>query len=575
MDLMHIPLCELSIAKTNVRHGVKKADYADLIPSIRARGILQPLLVRKNGKGYEIIAGRRRFLAIQSLEKEGLEIEAIPCAVMTKVDDAAAVEASLIENVDRLPMDDMDQFEAFQRLLKGGRTIEAIANTFGVSEIMVKRRLAIANLLPKIRQAYRAEEIDGDTLRALTLASKQQQKDWLTLFEDPEQQAPRGSNLKRWLLGGTQIPTTNAIFDLTSYKGEIISDLFGEESYFANPDTFWTLQNEAIAKLKANYEANGWARVEIVVDNCRFHEWEYQKTPKKKGGAVFISVSERGEVETHEGYLSQAELRKQEAKNKGTPDTETKPDKPELTKPMQNYFGLHRHAAVRLELLNHPQLALRLAVAHMIAGSSLWQVRPDPQRADKPEIKASVMQSKAQRDFEEKRKPILYLLGLDTDRGELVRPNGGDYQAVVILSQLLKLADDEVLHVLTFAMAETLEAGTALVEAVGVRTAADMSGTWQPDETFFALLAGKDVIHAILSEVGGPAVADGNKGETMRVQKGIIHDCLTGSNGSRPQVQNWLPPYARFPAAAYTERGGTGSSESWKQVAALFENVNA
>jgi ParB family transcriptional regulator, chromosome partitioning protein len=233
MDLMHIPLCELSIAKTNVRHGVKKADYEDLIPSIRQRGILQPLLVRKNGKGYEIVAGRRRYLAVQSLEKEGLEIEAIPCAIMAKGDDAAAVEASLIENIQRLPMDDMDQFEAFQRLLKEGRTIEEIANTFGVTEIMVKRRLAIANLSPKIRTAYRAEEIDGETLRTLTLASKQQQKDWLLLFEDPEQHAPKGGNLKRWLLGGSQIPTTNAIFDITTYKGEIVSDLFGEESYFA------------------------------------------------------------------------------------------------------------------------------------------------------------------------------------------------------------------------------------------------------------------------------------------------------------------------------------------------------
>jgi len=91
MELMHIPLSELSIAKINVRHGVKKADYEDLIPSIRQRGILQPLLVRKNGKGYEIVAGRRRYLAVQSLEKEGLEIEAIPCAIMAKGDDTAAV----------------------------------------------------------------------------------------------------------------------------------------------------------------------------------------------------------------------------------------------------------------------------------------------------------------------------------------------------------------------------------------------------------------------------------------------------------------------------------------------------
>ncbi len=173
---------------------MKKADYADLIPNVRQRGILQPLLVRKSGKGYEIVAGRRRYMAALSLEKEGVEIEAIPCAVMAKGDDAAAVEASLIENTARLPMDEMDQLEAFQRLLKEGRTSEEIADTFGVTEIMVKRRLAIATLAPKIRQAYRAEEIDGETLRALTLASKQHQKDWLALSEDPEQQAPRTSS---------------------------------------------------------------------------------------------------------------------------------------------------------------------------------------------------------------------------------------------------------------------------------------------------------------------------------------------------------------------------------------------
>jgi ParB family transcriptional regulator, chromosome partitioning protein len=287
---------------------------------------------------------------------------------------------------------------------------------------------------------------------------------------------------------------------------------------------------------------------------------------------VFIAVSERGEVEAHEGYLSRAEVRKLEVRSKGTPDTEAKPDKPELTKPMQNYFGLHRHAAVRLELLNHPQLALRLAVAHMIAGSSLWRVIPDPQRADKPEIRASIMQSKAQQSFNDKRKAVSELLGLDPDRGELVRANSDDYQTVAILAQLLKFTDDEVLHVLAFAMAETLEAGTAIAEAVGVKTNTDMSNTWAPDETFLALLAGKEVLHGILTELGGPSVADGNKGETGKVQKGIIRDYITGSNG-RPQVQNWLPAYARFPAAAYTDRGGTGSGDSWKKVAALFESV--
>ena len=436
MDLMHIPLCELSIAKTNVRHGVKKADYEDLIPSIRQRGILQPLLVRKNGKGYEIVAGRRRYLAVQSLEKEGLEIEAIPCAIMAKGDDAAAVEASLIENIQRLPMDDMDQFEAFQRLLKEGRTIEEIANTFGVTEIMVKRRLAIANLAPKIRTAYRAEEIDGETLRALTLASKQQQKDWLLLFEDPEQHAPKGNNLKRWLLGGTQISTNNAIFDIANYKGEIVSDLFGEESYFANPDTFWPLQLEAIAKLKASFETHGWPRVEVMEPDQRFNEWDYEKTAKKKGGAVFISVSDRGEVEAHEGYLTRAEVRKAEARATGTSDPQVKSEKPELTKPMQNYVELHRLAAVCLELLDHPHIALRLVLAHMIVGSNLWMVKPEPLKAAKPEIGASVAANPATKAFDERRKELLALCGFEEDRSELVRPNGDDFSLANLFARL-------------------------------------------------------------------------------------------------------------------------------------------
>jgi ParB family transcriptional regulator, chromosome partitioning protein len=568
MDLMHIPLCELSIAKTNVRHGVKKADYEDLILSIRQRGILQPLLVRKNGKGYEIVAGRRRYLAVQSLEKEGLEIEAIPCAIMAKGDDAAAVEASLIENVARLPMDDMDQFEAFQRLLKEGRTIEDIANTFGVTEIMVKRRLAIANLSPKIRTAYRAEEIDGETLRALTLASKQQQKDWLLLFEDPEQHAPKGANLKRWLLGGSQIATTNAIFDIANYKGEIVSDLFGEESYFANPETFWPLQNQAIAALKASFEANGWTRVEVMEQDQRFNEWDYEKIAKKKGGAIFIAVSNRGEVEAHEGYLTRAEVRKAEAKSNGTANPQTKSEKPELTKPIQNYVELHRLAAVRLELLNHPQIALRLVLAQIIVGSNLWMVKPDPMKPAKPEIGASVAANPATLAFEERRKELLSLCGFEADRRELVRPNGDDYSLTSLFVRFLKLPEDEVLRLLAFAMAETLASGTATAEAVSMTTSATLND-WRPDDTFFYLLAGKDVVQAMLTDIASPAVADGNKGETTKVQKGIIKDFLNGTNG-RDHKMDWLPPYFKFPPRAYTERGGIGAVDNWNAAAGLF-----
>jgi ParB family transcriptional regulator, chromosome partitioning protein len=567
MELMHIPLSELAVAKVNVRHGVKNADYKDLIPSIKERGILQPLLVRKNGRGYEIIAGRRRFLAACSLEKEGLEVEAVPCAIMAKGDDAAAVEASLIENVAHLPMNDMDQFEAFQRLLKEGRSVEDIANVFGVTELTVKRRLAIANLHPKIRTLYRAEEIEAETLRALTLATKQQQKDWLALWDDEEQHAPRGNSLKKWLLGGENIPTSVALFDLDQYQGEIITDLFGEEKFFANLEGFWALQDAAIQTKRDDYLVQGWPRVEVLPRGTRFYEWEYQKAPKKKGGAVWIAVSEQGEVETHEGYISRDEARKREKQERG--ETETpKAAKPELTAPMQNYVELHRLAAIRLEMLNHPQIALRLSLAHLIVGSSLWNVKPEPMKPAKPEIGASLAANPVTGYFEDRRKELLTLLGFEEDRGSLVRPNGDDYSLASIFAQLHKLSEEDVLRLLALAMAESLAVGSATAELAGAVTGATLND-WRPDDTFFDLLNGKDVVNAMLSDAGSPAIAEGNKGETAKVQKGIIKDIMRGDNG-REQNADWLPACFRFPPMAHTPRGGIAIVDRWHSVAELL-----
>src|ERR1700676_4586189 len=107
-------------------------------------------------------------------------------------DYAAALESSLIENIARLDPDEMSQYETFVRLTKEGRSVVEIATTFGITERMVNQRLALGNLLPKIRDAYRNEEIDAETIRHLTLASKAQQKEWLTLFGDPATHPARG-----------------------------------------------------------------------------------------------------------------------------------------------------------------------------------------------------------------------------------------------------------------------------------------------------------------------------------------------------------------------------------------------
>ena len=572
MELTHIDLGQLSIAAVNMRHGKRAPDISDILPSIRARGVLVPLLVRQNGgpDQFEIVAGRRRYFAAKTIADEQGEVDPLPCAVMAPGDDAAALEASLIENIARLAPDAMSQYETFVRLTRLGRSVAEIAATFGITERMVSQRLALGNLLPKIRDAYRDEEIDAETIRHLTMASKAQQKEWLALFTDAESHAPRGYQLKQWLFGGQSIATKVALFPVEDYPGPITADLFGEDSYFADTELFWQKQNEAITAQRDRLLAAGWPDVIVLEPGEHFRSWEHEKTPKAKGGKVFMTVSHRGEVESHEGYLTHKEARRTRRTDTADGDVAAaKPSRPEVTSALQNYIDLHRHAAVRVALLDHPGAALRLMVAHAIAGSGLWSVEPEPQEARNKAIAASLAASASEAAFAAKRAEVLALLGFSDEETTVIGGNGHNVSAAGVFARLLGLPDDDVLRVLALVMGEGLEAGSAEVEALGVHLKLEMGAVWQPDDAFSDLIRDRQVINAMLAEVAGKAVADGNVAEKLKTQKQIIRDSLAGTSG-RTRVEGWLPGWMQFPVRAYTERGGLRTADHWARVRPLF-----
>lgn len=565
MKLDHIELGNLKLSPLNVRkHGERSGD--DLKPSIRKRGVLQPLLVRPNCEGFEIVAGQRRYDACKSLEAEGEVVEPLPCAIMEDGDDAAAIEASLMENIARLPMDEIDQYQAFAAMLGQGQAIEDIAASFGVTERLVNQRLAIGNLYEPILNAYRREEIRPDTLRILTMASTRQQKAWWKLFKDEEQYAPTGHALKDWLFGGNHIPVENARFDVAEYTGTIISDLFSEERYFGDSGQFWERQNTAVAALAERFHTEGWADVIVHEAGTHWPKWNYIKTPKEKGGAVHITCTADGEVSIHEGYLPEKEVRrrqKQQDKESGKADA-----KPELTQAMQNYLDLHRHNAVRVELLKHQDIALRLMVAHAIAGSGLWRVEAEPQKTAKAETDQSLSDSDAHASFHEEAADVRDLLGIE-DGGDVV--DHAHYQGrdlADIFARLLTMDDDAVRRVLTFVMAETLQSGTGIIEQLGTMLAVDMRQHWQPDETFFELLRDKPTINAMVKELAGKPAADGNITSTAKVQKAILKACLSGER--KPKVEDWQPRYMDFPMRAYSKRGGIGAMDKYAAIAGHF-----
>ncbi|TAJ77719.1 MAG: chromosome partitioning protein ParB [Sphingobium sp.] len=581
MKLDFIPIDKLVVSKANMRYSKKAPDVSDILPTVRSRGVIQPVIVRPNCApgGYEIVAGSRRFHAAKIVAEERRaagdmtpepQDSMLPCAILDEGDDAAAIEASMIENMARLDPDEVTQWETFTRLVREGRKVEDIAATFGLPDLTVKRVLALGNLLPAIRDLYRKEQIDAATVRHLTMASKSQQKAWLALADDENAYLPTGHQLKSWLLGGQSIPVKHALFDVEASGLATIADLFGEDRYVADADAFWMAQNAEIEARRAAYVEQGWADAIIVPPTTHFSTWEYEKAGKRKGGRVYIDVRATGEVIVHEGYVSGKEARRI-AKAEGSENgTGQKAARPEMTSTMQTYVDLHRHAAVRSALTGHPAIALRLMVAHAIGGSHLWRVTPEPQSTRNDEVRDSLDNSQAEADFDERRRAVLAVLGFSPEEPTVTGGNGDDYGVVGIFQRLIDLPDAVVMEVIAIVMGETLASGSAAVEAVGMEIGVDMARCWQADDAFFSLVRDREVLTRIVAEVAGETVASANRQEKTKTLKRIVRDHLDGTNG-RDRRESWVPRWMTFPPSAYTVRGGVGTVAAHAKAQAARE----
>jgi ParB family chromosome partitioning protein len=238
-----------------------------------------------------------------------------------------------------------------------------------------------------------------------------------------------------------------------------------------------------------------------------------------------------------------------------------------LTKAAQNYVDLNRHAAVRADMLGQSGLAMRLVVAHMLAGSSLWQVERDPQKAAKPEIAESLEASTAQQAFEKEREAIAALLGIETaqilpERSEwyVTRPDIGK-----ILTHLMTLAEEDILRILTFLMADSLSAHSPVIDELAQTLGTKMSNCWQPDDTFFALIRDKQALNAMIGELAGSNAAAEHITSTAKAQRDVLIACLNGDR--KPADPNWTPRYMAFPQGGYREEEVSSVAKSAQKAA--------
>ena len=232
-----IALDRLAIAPENVRKTLPDAAAeAELKASIAGHGLIENLVVRSDGPGggYAVVAGGRRLAALKALVADGVLDAAHPVPCLIVEGDAASSELSLAENVIRIAMHPADQVTAFTKLAESGVTVAAIAARFGISARLVEQRLRLGNAALELLDAYRADKIDLETLKAFTVTTDHRRQ--MAVWEQVANQSYRPApwEVKR-LLTEKRIPANSAMarfVGIDAYEaagGPVLRDLFAAE----------------------------------------------------------------------------------------------------------------------------------------------------------------------------------------------------------------------------------------------------------------------------------------------------------------------------------------------------------
>ena len=177
----------------NARTTGRDQDIDALAASIKAEGILQSLLVCPGPNGetaYYVIAGNRRLAALRKLKWAG----EIPVIVRPDATPGTALAMSLAENVTQCPLHPVDRYETFAVLVAAGKTEADIATNYSISGRVVKQSLALGQLAPKVREAWRRGKIDADAAKAFTISAD------LKAQEEAFDKLSKGHRLSSWAI---------------------------------------------------------------------------------------------------------------------------------------------------------------------------------------------------------------------------------------------------------------------------------------------------------------------------------------------------------------------------------------
>ena len=280
-----IPFNKLLLSQSNVRRIKAGVSIEELAEDIARRTLLQSLTVRPvcNAEGnetgiFEIPAGGRRYRALELLVKQKrlAKTAPIPCVVR---EGGIAEEDSLAENVQRAPLHPLDQFRAFLTLREKGQSEEEIAAAFFVAVSVVKQRLRLASVSPKLLDVYAEDGVTLDQLMAFTVNGDHERQE--QVFERLRQSYSKEPHAIRRMLteGAIRAADKRAQFvgvdAYTNAGGVIMRDLFQGD------DGGWLQDVVLLDRLVADQlhdraeaiRAEGWKWIEVAPDFAYGHTY--------------------------------------------------------------------------------------------------------------------------------------------------------------------------------------------------------------------------------------------------------------------------------------------------------------
>lgn len=170
--VVELVLEEIASRRDQPRQHFRTEEMKELVASIRQKGVIQPIIVRRKGDGYELIAGERRVRAARSLGKERIP------AVIRSASDSESLELALIENIQRADLNPIEEAVAYGRLAeKGNLTQGELSRGLGKQRTSIANTLRLLKLPPEVQAEVSKGRISrGHALVLLGLEKREEQK---------------------------------------------------------------------------------------------------------------------------------------------------------------------------------------------------------------------------------------------------------------------------------------------------------------------------------------------------------------------------------------------------------------